>query len=390
MRGEKKFLLGVLAAAFLARLGFLAVWKGADLVSRFPHDPYYETALYWLGLHPPLETIGHPPLYPAFLAVLFWIFRGAGDWMVPIFQCFVSSFSALVLYSWGRRIASEPAARLAALWMALDPFLIFFAPQYQSETLFVFLVLCFFLALQHALEKSSPGFAWTAGILGAAASLCRGVFLPYSLFLAAALGLMKRWGPLGLVTAGWTLPILVWTGRNYHDHGALILVSAQSGQNMYEGFTLDREEIRQRPLRMQEEVRRLGLSDPIERDRYFQKKIKKWILENPKSAAKIVFFKLFRYWRPWPYDPYPGWLRLGTSVYFILILVLMARGAYSLRESFNPLLPVYGLFAALTLVHSLYFTSLRYRIPLQPFMIFFASAGVTNLRLKMSKPDDSK
>ncbi|MBI4057169.1 MAG: glycosyltransferase family 39 protein [Elusimicrobia bacterium] len=378
-----RFLVAVVALAVLSRIAFFVVWRAQNLVVLFPHDPYPTVALSWLGWTPPLDSIGHPPLYSAFLAVLFWFFRGARDWVVPGLQCLLSAGSTLLLYSWARRVGPEVAAKLAALGMALDPFLIFFAPQYQSETFFVFLILCFFVVLYRALENPRGRTAFSAGFLGGLASLSRGVFLTYAPFLALSLGGMRRWDVLRWMVLGWTLPILLWTLKNAHTHHAFIPVSAQSGWNMYEGFTLDREELRRRPQEMTREIKKAGIQDPIEIDRYFQKKINHWIRENPGAALKIVFFKLFRFWRPWPYDPYSGPARWVIGIYCGGVLSLALWGMVRLRGIWNLLMPVFAFFVGLTILHSIYFTSLRYRIPLEPFLLFFAAVGLVDIWSRM-------
>jgi len=270
----------------------------------------------------------------------------------------------------------------------LDPALVFFAPQYETETLFVFLVLLFIWQLEVALETDNLPQAVVAGIAGAAASLCRGVFLAYAPFLGLSMLGMRRFRLLKFLALGWAVPILFWAARNYHYYGAFVPVSAQSGWNMYEGFTLDPQELRERPNQMREEVRGLRLDDPIEIDRHFQTKINRWIHENPGQALRIVLHKFVRYWRPGAYDPYPGWVRVGTFFYFTILLLSAAWGAIALRTIAGRLLPVYALFLGLTVIHSIYFTSLRYRLPLEPFLCFFAAAGLDQV-LRRSQSDKS-
>lgn len=382
------FLVAVFGAGAVARLGFFFIWTHWDLVQKFPPDTYATMALSWLGWIPPIDTIGHPPLYPAFLAGLFWTCRSMRDWCVPTFQCFLSAASPLLLYAWALRYVERRTAKVAAAWMALDPALIFFAPQLQSETLFVFLVLLFFLLLDAALDSQNLRQAVAVGVAGAAASLCRGVFLAYAPFLGMALLGMRRMRLLMFLALGWVIPILFWTVRNYHYYGAFVPVSTQSGWNMYEGFTLDLEELRERPIRMREELRSLKIDNPVEIDRYFQHKINHWIRENPTQAARIVFFKFFRYWRPQAYDPYPGWVRAGTFLYFTVLLLGAAWGAVTLRANAGRLLPVYALFLGLTVMHSIYFTSLRYRLPLEPFLCFLAAVGLDQI-LRRNQSDKS-
>jgi 4-amino-4-deoxy-L-arabinose transferase-like glycosyltransferase len=366
--------------AIALRVAFQWVWVSRDLVAVFPNDPYPVIALSWLGWvpdHPPAIT--WPPLYPAFLAVLFAIFRGCRNLVVPGIQCVLSGFSTLLLLLWGRRNGSELTARIAAIWMAIDPPLIFFAPQYQTETLYIFFLLLTFCILYRALDsEDADRRAFWTGIVAAFTSLCRGIFLGFSPWLALALVLMRRQRFVVFLALGWAVPISLWTIRNYHYYGEPIAVSSQAGWNMYEGFTLDLEALKTRPYEMSEELKARGISDPLEINRYFAKKTKLWVREHPREAAKIVVVKAFRFWRPWPFAPYSGRVRALVGTYYTLLLGLAAAGAW-LRRRDRRLLPVYFYFAYLTVMHSFFFTSLRYRLPIEPFLCFLAAVALTEL-----------
>ena len=378
-RKIEPFALWLFAGALVLRLGFLVVWKSKNLVDVFPNDPYPVIALSWLGWVPDRPpAITWPPLYPAFLAVLFWIFRGWRELGTPVVQSVLSAASPVLLWAWARRGAPEWTARLAAVWMAVDPPLIFFAPQYQTETVFICLLLGFFLALSRALDADSRRLAFWAGLAGAVTSLCRGVLLGFTPWLALSLALMRKRRLVVFLALGWAVPISLWTVRNYHYYGELVAVSSQAGWNMYEGFTLDLEALKTRPYEMSEELKARGITDPFEINRYFAKKTKLWMREHPREAAKIVIVKAFRFWRPWPFAPYSGRVRALVGTYYTILLGLAAAGVWLKRRE-RRLLPVYFYFAYLTVMHSFFFTSLRYRLPIEPFLCFLAAVALTEL-----------
>jgi hypothetical protein len=70
---------------------------------------------------------------------------------------------------------------------------------------------------------------------------------------------------------------------------------------------------------------------------------------------------------------------LITSLSFGPILVLGLIAAFSLRKQFWTLLPVYLLFAYFTAVHMVTIASLRYRLPLEPFLILLAAGPIATL-----------
>ncbi len=396
-REQRRFLLGSFALALALRALFLVVWQWKALAPVFGRDLYYELALGWLGWGPRFAVDAtHPPLYTAFIAVVLKIFRGPAplpvllgtSFPLPVLcaQTALSAGVAPLVYALAGRLTSERAARLAALWVAADPTLIVFAPQLQSETLFIVMEVLFFCWLyRRLLDEPRAGEYCGLGFLGGLISLCRSEFAAFPPFLFLALwrrpkpGRAKLLLSLALFSAGWFAPISAWTARNWRKYHRLIPISGQMGWTLYEGFTLDREDVRGKLERMGAEAASLGITDPIEGGRYFQAKTLRFIRENPGESLKIVAGKAFLYWRPWAYDPYPLLVRIAIGAYFLTVFPLALLGAWAHRRRALDWLPIYALFGYLTLLHSIFFTSLRYRMPLEPFLCLLAAAGLDRL-----------
>jgi hypothetical protein len=208
------------------------------------------------------------------------------------------------------------------------------------------------------------------------------VFGAYPAFLFFALwrtkGFSRAFAFCALLGCGWFLPTGAWTARNYLKYGKVVPLSSQMGWTLYEGFTLDREEVRRRPFEMEAEATRLGITDSIERGDYFAAKTKAFIVAHPLSAAKIAVGKMILYWRPFPYDPHSLWQRGALGVYYLFVFAFCLAGlrAASARAAWAP---VWALFVYLTAMHSVFFTSLRYRLPLEPFLCLLAAVGANEL-----------
>lgn len=377
--GSRRFDAAACTLALVLRLGFLAVFQHEGLGSVYGRDLYYSLAQSWLGWAPmPAFDATHPPLYTGVIAVVLSLFRSPNPLSVLVLQCLLGAGSVLLVRRIGARLQGEKTARLAALWVAVDPPLIFFTAHLQTETLFVAMELLFFAVLIREWERPLSGRLVVLGVWGGLCVLCRSMFgaYPAFLFLAAwrAQGLGRALGFCALLGLGWFVPTGVWTARNYLKYGRLVPLSEQMGWTLYEGFTLDREEVRRRPYQMGVEAKRLGIP---EKDwaNYFMIKTRAFARDNPLAAAKIVMGKAFLYWRPWPYDPYSWWQRLALGVYY---LVVFALGLFGVRAAWacGAWMPVWALFAYLTAVHAVFFTSLRYRLPLEPFLCLLAAAGL--------------
>lgn len=380
---QRYWVMAVIGLALASRLTALAVWEYAGMAASLGHDPYPTIAQYWLGWIPSALDVTHPPVYSFWLALVFLI--EGRPWYLPaqLLNILFSVLTCLLIASWGTRAVNRGVGRVAGLIAAIDPLLIYFAVQMQSEPFTLFIELLFFVLLQRASSPPRPSTAVGLGLWGGVLTLTRSVFLVYPLFLLAAL-LLPRWRERrmwlwSLILLGWAIPIALWGARNVWKHGQFIPLATNGGWNMWEGFTLDREEVRRRPELMAAEVRSIGLDsskDLMAVGDYYTKKTKDFILEHPSQALRIISGKFFLYWRPWPYDPHQRSIRMALAAYFTVLFLLAARGLWALRPHFQALAPALALIIYLSLLHSVFFTSLRYRSPLEPFLCLLAAGGL--------------
>lgn len=381
---DRRFDAFAFVLALGPRLAFLALWTSKGLGEVYGRDLYYSLAQSWLGWTPmPAFDATHPPLYTLLIAGVLGLFRSPNPLPVLLLQAVLGAVAAPLTRRVGWRLVGEGPARLAALWVALDPALIFFAPHLQTETLFVFMELLFFWGLV-ALWDETPGPKLVAlGVWGGLTALCRSVFGAYPAFLFLALWRAK--GPLrafvfcAALGAGWFVPTGLWTARNHAKYGRVVPMSGQMGWTLWEGFSLDREEVRRRPYDMDAESKALGLEHPLDRGAHFMAKTKAFAAANPFEAARIVVGKALLYWRPFPYDPHSWWQRGALGVYYLVLFALGLVGARAALRRPGPWGAVWALLAYLTAMHSVFFTSLRYRLPLEPFLCLLAALGAWTL-----------
>ncbi|MFI5362972.1 MAG: glycosyltransferase family 39 protein [Elusimicrobiota bacterium] len=380
---SRRFDAAAFALALTLRLAFLAVWQWKGLGDVYGRDLYYYLAQAWLGWKPmPVFDATHPPLYTMFLAAVLGLFRSPNPLPVLVLQCLFGAACVPLLRRLGARLVDEPTSRRAALLLAVDPALIFFAPLLQTETFFIILELGFFFFLLKLLDEPLSWRHAALGLWGGLCALCRSVFGAYPAFLFLALwrtrGFGRAFAFCALLGVGWFVPAIAWTSRNYVKYGQLVPMSAQMGWTLYEGFTLDREEVARRPYDMAVETGRLGITSNMDAGRYFMAKTKAFVRAHPLSAARIVVGKAFLFWRPIPYAPHAWWQRAGLGAYYLVLFALALAGASAVRR-FPAWAPIWALFAYLTAAHSVFFTELRYRLPLDPFLCVLAAAGLAVL-----------
>lgn len=344
---------------------------------------FLEGALDLLAGRPLSAT--HPPGYALFLAPFLALAGGdpaTGVTLARGAQMLLSAGAAPLAYRLALSLRlSRGEALIAGAFVAADPMLVHFAPRVMSESLFVFLCLAFLLAWQRAWQSGLARDAVLAGALGGAATLTRGVILPFGAALAAAALWSRReqprWRTLVAVCGlAWAAALTPWTARNWARHGRPAPSSIQGGWNLYEGLTVDPDEVRFRRARaMGEEARALGLDDPAARDAHFGAKAKAWIAEHPGEFLRLCAAKAVRFWRLAPERPHPAAARAAAGLFHALLFAGALLGLRRLARQPGAAFPLAWVLH-LNLLHAVFASNLRYRLPAQPVLAVLAGAGL--------------
>ncbi len=317
------------------------------------------------------------PLYPLLIALV-------GDgWGLRLADAAFSLISVWLVYAITLRIyRDETIALIAGLFCASWPHFAFFAAAGLTETLFIALVLAAFLCCydrRYALASvflvlgilTRPAIDYLAPILIALFSI--GVHRE-SLRVVA-----KRVATYFIVYVVLMTP---WWAHNYARYGEFVRLDLAAGMVLYTGNN---------PLNKSgggitaKDVDFSELPDskhPVQRDQAALRAAVKFIKADPGHFVAMMPVKFARLWRPWPYtDEYHNPLIVLVSVISAVptFILALAGLALTLRSHFARLLPCLAYVAYLTLVHVVTFGSVRYRVPLEPFVLILAAAGLVEL-----------
>lgn len=375
----------LLVLALVARLAWAVAshrfWGWRDDLA-YDDGVFLHMARAFLGLEPQLS--GHPPGYPLFLAPFLAVGGDLGLSLARWATIAAGALAPVLTYRLALRLrATRTAALIAGAFVALDPMMVYFSARLMSESLFTALALGFLYAWTYAWESGAYGAAALAGVLGGAGSLTRGSMLPFGGVLAlVALWRRRdqpRWAALvavcGLCWAGTIAP---WTARNWRVYHRFVPVSVQGGWNFYEGLTVDPEQVRHaRAEAMGEEARALGL-DSVQADEHFARKAKDFIREHPAEFLRLCAVKAARFWRLAPEPPHGLLTRLAAGAF---TLVLFAGALLGLRRAAAVPAAWFALawVAHLNLLHAVFASNLRYRLPVEPVVAVLAGLGLAAL-----------
>ena len=377
---KKYFVPGVLAASFLARAAY-ALYTGNSFI--FPDEGFHHglavsmlSSADWGGLFHNRE-----PLYP----VLVWLtYKLAGPLPagVKLLQAALSTFGVYLLYRTAAGTFGRGAGRLALLLAAFYPFSIFYDARLLRESLLVFLGIA---ALYFALKPGGRARdAAAASAVAGIAVMAKTVFLFYwPPVLLAGLLLRKLRPAAALAGAAAFLaalsPLLVY---NYSHTGQAFLTRGQL-HNVYVPIVVDLEvpgTAGENEALYAIPEYKAGMALPeAERDVFFKARILEELRLRPGNFARRTAWRFFKLWRPYPHrglDYAAGSWALLAAVSLLSDGWLIPLGfwaAFSLRRRLGELYPVYLYVASFTLIYSLSWSQMRYRLPLMPALLLLAA-----------------
>ena len=365
-----------------------------------------------------------PPGYPHFLALIYAL-TGPSYLTPRIAQLLLGLANVVLAYALARRSFGLGVGIVAALLVSTYWILIYCEGQFQEPTLLIALLLAALCLLAGCVERAGLGRVFATGVLLGLAALVR----PNALLLVPAAALWVWWvvrssrngrraaGAAVALAVGSALAIAPATIRNYRVALDFVLISANSGVNLFIGnnpharglylrhvpgycyfdncfdypaLVRTAEEKVGRPLKYSE------VSD------YFAGEARRFIREQPGAFLKLTLRRAALFWTPAEishnevldcereFSPtlghIPGGFRevLALTLLGVLRLVLDARSGQRsgppAREwsRTTPAAAVLlgGAILVYFLSYLLFFETALYRAPLIPLLLIFAAYGV--------------
>ena len=427
-RSSRALLWAVTSASTLLKLAFLLA---------VPAVPVADETQY-LALARELAASGRfggkcfrPPLYPAYIALMDVL--GLGEFGALIVQILISSASVWVAYDIVLRGMPYQAAEitvhqirrcalLAALLLAFDPVLVFFARTFWTETLFIFFLL---LMIDLLLAGSASGrlrFFGAAGVVLGIGGLTRPVILPASLLLAIWVvfvasgphGIRRTWrnalARVAVLAAAAILIVAPWTIRNALVEHAFVLVDSNGPFNFHVGNNPDFMTKYVRGEGHRSWDNRWGLVDGRHYNSWLEHSVDVAqrraidraflnIAQHPGLAARKVLWAagdlwqldnfLIRHlrWRAFDQElPKPVAVGLATvSVSFTVVITLTGLIGLAIGRPAPLRSMVLLLFLHFTLVSMATYTLSRYGVPFRPLLAFYAAYVLLHPRQSLSQ-----
>jgi 4-amino-4-deoxy-L-arabinose transferase-like glycosyltransferase len=355
----------------------------------------------WLGD----ETFYQAPLYPYFLGTLFSVL-GDDLFSVRVAQLFVGAGSCALLSLAGARFFSKRAGIAAGLMLAVYAPAFYADAMIQKSVLDIFFV-CLALWLLSVVStrfdgRASLGLGVALGIM----SLSRENALVFPIVLVPWILLRNEWSSrqrstlAALFLTGIGLVLLPVSVRNWIVGGEFHLTTSQFGHNLYIGNnpaadgtyapllagrgdpTIERQDA----IDLAESAVGRALT-PSEVSGFYLERTLDYIREDPIDwlalmvrKVALVFTSVEMVDTEDQYTHAESSLVLrasGALFHFGVLAPLATLGLIITWSRRKVLMPLYLLFTVYTATLVVFYVFARYRLPLVPFLVLFAGAGIT-------------
>jgi hypothetical protein len=388
----------------------------------------------------PTPTAYRPPLYPVVLSNL-----PTADGQrvslakVAALHLLVGVATVWLTWAMAQGVLPGPVSQkvrfthptVAGFLVACDPILLNQQTLIMTETLAAFLAaLSLWSLARFDAQRSWFNAAPAGGAIGLAV-LCRPTFLPWLLLVGIGMlvvsgasaergarsgELKRRQLPAGfewrvanfvalVVAAGGVMS--PWVIRNYRVFGRPIITTTHGGYTLYLGNNESFYEYLANDksgLPWTAPPIDLGIvtsSDPTMPsetmfDQTYYRYARSAIRNSPRGFLHACAYRLWQLWSPLPHkltvDESLGrrLLRYTTCAWYCAVYALAAVGIWRLRGALVRPPWIWGvlLCAAFTAVHALYWTNLRMRAPLVPFVAIVAGAALSGRGTKTERQTD--
>ncbi|OGL50177.1 MAG: hypothetical protein A2161_11045 [Candidatus Schekmanbacteria bacterium RBG_13_48_7] len=373
-------------------------------------------------------TSWRAPGYPFFLAGIYYLF-GHSYYPVWFFEALAGALLPVFIFYIVKSRFSFEIAVIGASICAIYPNLITIVNPGLADNLFSVLTAGMMLVLINLNKKPAVFFLILAGLVAGVNILTKSVFLPFLLVIVPVcmyfditLRPRLKWYPVTIIAA--LLILTPWIARNYNVHHRFVLVNTNGGFTLwynnnnlsetgyYWGVTAanDRQtkinqQIQEREKLINSPDTLLRIMTPIVRKHYWQvfdnvgtPELKNEFENLSEAEADQLFFKkAFDHIKTHKLRFIKKSIRSAIKFfhvfdegadYQVFWGILFPFSLLGIAFSFNnwrKYLLFYGLIINIWIVCTIFESSVRYRVPVEPYFFIFSIYGVFELFKKHKK-----
>ena len=362
---------------------------------------------------PPDHLISHrPPLYPAFVAVIYKICGDENYNAVRLVQSLLSLVMVAIVYHLGCIVFSERVGLWGGALCCFYPSLLVYNNLILTEMMFTFSLCVGVYVLVLSIQRDSLTWTALAGVAFGLGALTRSVLWLYAPVLGLVLlltlrgNLRRRLGWVATFVTAFVITLTPWAIRNTLLQKTLTVVDATGGQNFMMGnyqhtplfrswTAIELQGDQAWDSHLIAEHPDFGRMTRGQRDKLALRAGLRFILQHPLLTLQRDIIKFFDFWqleRELPsqasqgyFGPMPSW-----SVKVLSVVVVASYALCFLAAVFGILLAppsdrcyhwiLLSLVLFITAMHTLAFGHSRYHLPLMPLLLLYAASAMTHWR----------
>ena len=387
-----KICLIIFVIALFPRFSWFFI-KGKNLDITIPAGGdaigYDQLAVNLIKYHQYAFTPGKPtayrePVYPYFLAIIYSIFGLSNYTAVRVVQIFISSLTCILIFLLAKELFDKKVALFASFISCFWPHFIYYSTTILRETLFCFLlILCvYFLNKVYQPEGVKLVHSIIAGITCGLCCLTNSTALLFVFLSFVVLLLAKKFKQVLFIFVLFSLLYSLWVIRNYRVFNEFVLGSTVGGMTIY-GASVGDYKIFGTPQEKEfwekdEVMKKAATMDELQANKYFMQEAKKVILSNPKEFFIRCIKRFLKLYRIYPHRG-KGYVHSETIMILVNVFsygILLPFFVYSFfvnLKNFKKYIFIYLPILIFSFVYTLIWAVIRYRVPLEPYIIIFAS-----------------
>ncbi len=407
----KNQLVTILLLALVIRFAFVLVLN--------PEGIYFSDTRHYDGAARSLlqgegfgEKYDRSPMYPLFMAGVYGLF-GASFTAMRIVEAFLSVLLCYLIYRIGKKLFHRKVALVATGIAAIYPHFLLIVGILYPTNLFTVLTAASVFFLLLADEQQSLGYyALSGGLAGAATLTTPALFfaLPFWI-LWLLIGTRKKFG-YKLASAALFLILFAavltpWTLRNFQKYDRFVLVrpvphtvfpdmeNVKDHRDQIEnGFSETTEYLKAHPAGTKQDalpnIMQKYLKHPVESIQYLitelghfwslypdrlDTKNKSYVKKVKEQDSRIVSAKPSGFWRL---------VKVGSISVMLPTFLFAVIGVVSTNPFRRKKILILLTIAAISFGYSLIVAEVRYRIPLEPYILMFTAAGMISMFEKLT------
>lgn len=382
---ERNFLLFWLGLAALLRLAFV-IKSGAGGIS--PDAGDWMNTGWRIASGEGFGGSWRPPAYAFYLAGVFSVF-GKSVMAAKLGNVLLGTATVWLAYLTAKLLFTRRAAMITAALISFYPYFIAYTGDLLSETFLTFMLAGSVYLVARVSSAPTWGNIAAAGVAIGLTGLTKSTTLPFFILACAWIWWRGRSFKAAFMAGVFTLlTITPWTLRNYFHYDKSYLMPVSTPWFSLYGSACD-EALYPESLPELDHPPADDIFAPAipkdwtyvsalplpERDKYCKEKALAWIKANPDKLFRLMKLRFVHFWHLYPVMAWP-WQKKAAMFTSGLYIPLCVVGLIVAWRRFKETSLLLALFLSYTAVHMFFVVTLRYRVPIDTFVMMAAALAL--------------